>query len=156
VEDLPEEQVTGMGAACRLQQRKGEGLASDGQVPGTEENQRGLVHRPHIRFELAGLVAGARPVQAGNQDHQGTWRVRHVGLSLLRAWAAVVVRRPYSDHLPRYEYELTEAGHELRAVLQALRAWGDKWRSTRRGEEVSTDNLQLRVLAPAGPARAPA
>jgi DNA-binding HxlR family transcriptional regulator len=68
----------------------------------------------------------------------------------------VVVRRPYSDHLPRYEYELTEAGHELRAVLQALRAWGDKWRSTRRGEEVSTDNLQLRVRAPAGPARAPA
>jgi DNA-binding HxlR family transcriptional regulator len=38
----------------------------------------------------------------------------------------VVVRRPYSDHPPRFEYELTEAGHELRAVLQAQRAWGDK------------------------------
>jgi DNA-binding HxlR family transcriptional regulator len=38
----------------------------------------------------------------------------------------VVVRRPYSDHPSRYEYELTEAGHELRAILQAQCAWGDK------------------------------
>src|ERR1700748_1396116 len=27
----------------------------------------------------------------------------------------------------RYEYELTDAGRELRPVLTALRAWGDKW-----------------------------
>ena len=80
----------------------------------------------------------------------------------------MVVRRPYSGHPPRYEYELTEAGHELRAVLQALRAWGDKWAvdappaafehscghgvdaavvCRHCGEEVSTDSLQLRVLA---------
>jgi len=41
--------------------------------------------------------------------------------------AGIVVRRPYSDHPPRHEYELTESGHELRTVLQALRSWGDKW-----------------------------
>jgi DNA-binding HxlR family transcriptional regulator len=47
----------------------------------------------------------------------------------LRALEAggVVARRQYSEHPPRYEYELTEAGRELRSVLTALRAWGDKW-----------------------------
>lgn len=41
--------------------------------------------------------------------------------------AGVVTRRQYSEHPPRYEYELTEAGTELRLVLAALRSWGDKW-----------------------------
>jgi DNA-binding HxlR family transcriptional regulator len=41
--------------------------------------------------------------------------------------AGVIERRQYSDHPPRYEYELTQAGLELRSVLQVLRAWGDKW-----------------------------
>jgi DNA-binding HxlR family transcriptional regulator len=41
--------------------------------------------------------------------------------------AGVVERRQYSEHPPRYEYELTEAGQELRGVLTLLRAWGDKW-----------------------------
>jgi DNA-binding HxlR family transcriptional regulator len=41
--------------------------------------------------------------------------------------AGVVARRQYSEHPPRYEYELTEAGTELRVVLTALRSWGDKW-----------------------------
>ena len=47
----------------------------------------------------------------------------------LRALEAggVVERRQYSEHPPRYEYELTAAGQELRPVLLALRAWGDKW-----------------------------
>jgi DNA-binding HxlR family transcriptional regulator len=91
--------------------------------------------------------------------------------------AGVVVRRPYSDHPPRYEYELTEAGRELRAVLQALRAWGDKWAvdappaafehscghdldtevvCRHCGEEVSIDDLQLRVLAPGWTRQGPA
>jgi DNA-binding HxlR family transcriptional regulator len=83
--------------------------------------------------------------------------------------AGVVTRRPYSEHPPRYEYELTEAGQELRAVLMALRTWGDKWavdappslfRHTcgnvldpavvcrHCGEEVDPDDLRLRVLVP--------
>jgi DNA-binding HxlR family transcriptional regulator len=41
--------------------------------------------------------------------------------------AGVITRRQYSDHPPRYEYELTESGRDLGLVLQALRAWGDKW-----------------------------
>src|SRR5579875_2888337 len=41
--------------------------------------------------------------------------------------AGIVARRPYCEHPPRYEYELTPAGQELRIVLQALRTWGDKW-----------------------------
>jgi DNA-binding HxlR family transcriptional regulator len=41
--------------------------------------------------------------------------------------AGVVERRQYSERPPRWEYHLTEAGRELRLVLQALRAWGDRW-----------------------------
>jgi DNA-binding HxlR family transcriptional regulator len=83
--------------------------------------------------------------------------------------AGVVERHRYSEHPPRYEYELTEAGRELRVVLQALRAWGDKWavdtppstfthscghdldvELTCRhcGQEVRGDSLKLRSLVP--------
>jgi DNA-binding HxlR family transcriptional regulator len=41
--------------------------------------------------------------------------------------AGVVERRQYSEHPPRYEYHLTQAGKELLPVLHALREWGDKW-----------------------------
>jgi DNA-binding HxlR family transcriptional regulator len=47
----------------------------------------------------------------------------------LRALEAtgVVTRHRYSDHPPRYEYQLTPSGEDLWSVLTALRAWGDKW-----------------------------
>jgi DNA-binding HxlR family transcriptional regulator len=41
--------------------------------------------------------------------------------------AGVVERHPYSEHPPRYEYHLTEAGRDLFPVMLALREWGDKW-----------------------------
>ena len=41
--------------------------------------------------------------------------------------AGLVERRQYSDHPPRFEYHLTEAGHELFPVMIALQEWGDKW-----------------------------
>ena len=41
--------------------------------------------------------------------------------------AGVVERRPYSEHPPRHEYHLTEAGKELFPVMLALYQWGDKW-----------------------------
>ena len=41
--------------------------------------------------------------------------------------AGIIERRQYSEHPPRYEYELTQAGQELRAVLTVLRGWGDRW-----------------------------
>jgi len=83
--------------------------------------------------------------------------------------AGVVERRQYSEHPPRYEYELTQAGLELRAVLTVLRAWGDRWAVDspptafthscghdldpaivcRHCEtEITTDDLKIRVLAP--------
>ena len=96
----------------------------------------------------------------------------------LRALEAggVVTRRRYSEHPPRYEYELTEAGRELRAVLTALRAWGDKWAvdtppSTfdhscgheldpalicrHCGTEVNPDDLKVRVLTAGWTRRGP-
>jgi DNA-binding HxlR family transcriptional regulator len=39
----------------------------------------------------------------------------------------VVERRRYSEHPPRYEYHLTEAGRALFPVLLSLQQWGDAW-----------------------------
>lgn len=39
----------------------------------------------------------------------------------------VVHRRRYSEHPPRDEYLLTDAGRELAPVLLALKQWGDHW-----------------------------
>jgi DNA-binding HxlR family transcriptional regulator len=82
--------------------------------------------------------------------------------------AGIVTRRQYSEHPPRYEYELTPAGQDLRHVLTALRAWGDKWAvdtppnafdhdcgheldaalvCRHCGSEVGGGDLRLRVLA---------
>ena len=41
--------------------------------------------------------------------------------------AGLVERRQYSEHPPRFEYHLTDAGRELFPVLLALHEWGDKW-----------------------------
>lgn len=41
--------------------------------------------------------------------------------------ACVVERRQYSEHPPRHDYHLTEAGRELFPVMLALSQWGDKW-----------------------------
>ena len=83
--------------------------------------------------------------------------------------SGVLERSRYSEHPPRYEYELTEAGQELRGVLTALRAWGDRWMvdtppaafdhvcgqeldpaivCRRCGAEVGPGELTVRVLTP--------
>jgi DNA-binding HxlR family transcriptional regulator len=41
--------------------------------------------------------------------------------------AGVVERQQYSEHPPRFEYHLTQAGRELRPVLRALAEWGSTW-----------------------------
>ena len=43
--------------------------------------------------------------------------------------AGVLERVPYSDHPPRHEYRLTDAGRDLWPVLTAMRQWGDRWRA---------------------------
>ena len=84
--------------------------------------------------------------------------------------AGVVERRQYSERPPRFEYHLTEAGQDLRGVLQVLRAWGDRWAVDARptvfehtacghelevavtcrrcGGEVTGDDVRLRATAP--------
>lgn len=41
--------------------------------------------------------------------------------------AGVIERRLYSEHPPRHEYHLTEAGRDLFPAMLALSQWGDKW-----------------------------
>lgn len=41
--------------------------------------------------------------------------------------AGAIERRQYSEHPPRYEYHLAEAGRDLFPVMLALRQWGDTW-----------------------------
>lgn len=41
--------------------------------------------------------------------------------------AGVVERRAYSEHPPRHEYHLTEAGRDLAPVVTALAHWGSTW-----------------------------
>jgi DNA-binding HxlR family transcriptional regulator len=54
---------------------------------------------------------------------------RDVLTSRLRKLEArgVIERRCYSEHPPRYEYLLTDAGRELRPILLALKEWGDRY-----------------------------
>jgi DNA-binding HxlR family transcriptional regulator len=91
--------------------------------------------------------------------------------------AGVITRSQYSDHPPRHEYELTQAGRELRTVLQSLRSWGDRWAvdspptvfghacghdldpafvCRHCGQEVNPDDISLRVVAPGWTREGPA
>jgi DNA-binding HxlR family transcriptional regulator len=91
--------------------------------------------------------------------------------------AGVVERRQYSEHPPRYEYELTQAGQELRAVLTVLRGWGDRWAvdapptafehscghdldpavtCRHCGAEIVPEELRVRVLTPGWTRQGPA
>lgn len=48
----------------------------------------------------------------------------------------IVVRVPYREHPPRFEYRLTEKGLELYPVLAALIRWGDRWMADEDGPPV--------------------
>ncbi len=41
--------------------------------------------------------------------------------------AGVLTKEFYQDNPPRYEYLLTEMGHDLFPAIAALLAWGDRW-----------------------------
>jgi DNA-binding HxlR family transcriptional regulator len=41
--------------------------------------------------------------------------------------AGIIERRLYSEHPPRHEYVLTQAGEELNPVLLQLKEWGDRY-----------------------------
>lgn len=42
--------------------------------------------------------------------------------------AGIIEKRPYSEHPPRDEYHLAEAGKALFAVLTTMREWGEQFR----------------------------
>lgn len=42
--------------------------------------------------------------------------------------AGVVEKRAYSEKPKRYEYHLTDMGHDLHGVLSELDRWGTTWR----------------------------
>ena len=41
--------------------------------------------------------------------------------------AGVLEKRRSQERPPRFDYHLTQAGHELRPVLLGLMQWGDRW-----------------------------
>ena len=41
--------------------------------------------------------------------------------------SGVLTRVPYSEHPPRFEYRLTQAGLDLYPVIVALMQWGDRY-----------------------------
>lgn len=41
--------------------------------------------------------------------------------------SGVLVRVPYSEHPPRYDYRLTHKGRDLWPVLTTMRQWGDTY-----------------------------
>ena len=63
--------------------------------------------------------------------------------------AGLVERRRYSEHPPRFEYHLTEAGRDLFPVMVALREWGDKWAVDEPAVEILHDCGHLLKADPA-------
>jgi len=64
------------------------------------------------------------------QQHTGMPRDR-LALRLRRLEArALICRRQYCDHPPRFEYGLTEAGRSLAPTLKALETWGARYSLT--------------------------
>jgi DNA-binding HxlR family transcriptional regulator len=47
--------------------------------------------------------------------------------------AGILTRNQYSEHPPRYDYELTEAGRALIPILRDLRTWGEGFATPRLG-----------------------
>ncbi len=56
--------------------------------------------------------------------------------------AGIVTRRPLADSPSTSEYILTEAGQDLRSVIEAIGVWGQRWVDT----DLSLDNLDPSLL----------
>ncbi len=48
----------------------------------------------------------------------------------------VLERKQYCQHPPRFEYHLSEKGHDLYPVIVGLMRWGDKWAAGEGGPPV--------------------
>lgn len=71
------------------------------------------------------LLAGPRRFQDLSDSLGAPPGLLSQRLKLLGA-RGIVARRMYTDHPPRAEYSLTEAGTELRPVVRSLTIWGSK------------------------------
>ena len=63
----------------------------------------------------------------------------------------VVTRVPYGDPGNRFEYRLAEKGRDLRPILLAMLAWGDKWGATAKRpplqpSDPNGDPVELRIV----------
>jgi DNA-binding HxlR family transcriptional regulator len=74
---------------------------------------REMAYGVHTFARIAGFTGASRDILADRLR-----KLEHAG---------VIERRPYSDHPPRFEYHLTQAGLELFPLMMALREWGDRW-----------------------------
>jgi DNA-binding HxlR family transcriptional regulator len=74
---------------------------------------REMSYGVHTFARIAGFTGAPRDILAD--------RLRKLEAS------GVVERRQYSEHPPRYEYHLTEAGRDLLPVTLALWQWGNRW-----------------------------
>jgi DNA-binding HxlR family transcriptional regulator len=81
------------------------------------------------RWSLLAIREMAYGVHRFDQITAYTGASRDILASRLRKLEqrGIVERRQYSEHPPRFEYHLTEAGEDLVPVLRALRQWGDRW-----------------------------
>ena len=75
---------------------------------------RDLTRNPSRRFQdlmdsLEGCAPNTLSARLASLEEQG-----------------LIERRLYEQHPPRMEYVLTDKGRELRPVLKALKAWGEK------------------------------
>ena len=62
--------------------------------------------------------------------------------------AGLLERHQYSEHPPRDEYRLTDAGRDFRPVLWALLAWGNKHFAPEGASVVVIDNETNKVADP--------
>jgi DNA-binding HxlR family transcriptional regulator len=86
-----------------------------------------LADGPRRFNELQAALSGIAP-------NVLTARLRHLEAS------GLLVARPYSERPPRLSYELTEDGHDLHDVLEALVSW-DRRRRGAAAEEAGVHDL---------------
>jgi DNA-binding HxlR family transcriptional regulator len=81
------------------------------------------------RYSLLVLREVTLGVRRFSEIRQNTGAPRETLTARLRKLedAGVIERHRYSEHPPRDEYQLTEAGQALRPVLGSLKAWGAKY-----------------------------
>lgn len=104
----------------------------DGQADGETASCPGsgcfeLLGRRWNAYLVWALLDGPRrftdllDVAEGLSDRMLTKRLRE-----LQA-AGIVDRQRFREVPPRVEYSLTEQGHELRPVIEAMERWGRRW-----------------------------